>query len=406
LICSADFDELGFKPPESSGEFLPWGFIGNIGLNAAEQLYVALKDGTGTVSVVKNPDPNAATATDWQEWNIELTEFANLDFNDVRKVYIGLGDRDTPTKGGKGIVYIDDLRSCPPRCLPLLARPYADIAEPYDCVVGEEDMAVLIGDWLDQDSVITTIAPPDVNLVAYYKFDGNYLDSSGNGHDGEPCGVIGFEYDSIRGSDVLSLPGGSNQFVYIGAVGISDVNSRTIACWAKADHTNIPDWTLIFGFTTAGGGDNSHFNIGSLGGPGGVGAHVWGWEATIFTDEEALDWRHYAMKYDGTTVTYYGDGMLVGSVDRVLVHADNVHVGSRITQDSSFPGKVDDACIYDYDLSDAEIAYLGTDGALTLHIPITSVADLYQGELPGSQWINFRDYSIIAGSWLETVLWP
>ncbi|GAF98029.1 unnamed protein product, partial [marine sediment metagenome] len=290
-----------------------------------------------------------------------------------KKVYVGFGDRDShPLAGGKGIVYIDDIRACPPRCVPSLARPYADISE--NCVVDEADIEILAGDWLLRDELITTIAPPDVNLIAYYRFDGDYLDSSGHGYDGDPCGAISFEYDPIRGSQVLSLPGGSNQFVDIGAVGISDVNSRTIACWAKADHTSIPDWTLIFGFTgnaDGSGGDGSHFNIGSLGGPGGVGTHVWGWEETIFTDEEALDWHHYAMTYDGTTITYYGDGVQMDtdpgtSNVRNLTHADRVHVGSRITQESSFPGKVDDACIYNYALSDAEIAYLATDGAASL----------------------------------------
>ncbi|MCH8193164.1 MAG: hypothetical protein IIA65_03995, partial [Planctomycetes bacterium] len=38
--------------------------------------------------------------------------------------------------------------------------------------------------------------------------------------------------------------------------------------------------------------------------------------------------------------------------------SDRVHVGSRITQTSSFPGSVDDAVIYSVVLTDAEIASL------------------------------------------------
>jgi len=195
-------------------------------------------------------------------------------------------------------------------------------------------------------------------LVASYEFEGNLDDSSGNNKHGTPYGAIGFEIDPVRGQ-VLDLPGGDNQYVGLPPVGISGAMHRTISCWAKADHTSIPDWTLIFGFTTPGGGDNTHFNIGSLGGPGGVGAHVWGWEATIFSDVEALDWHHYAMTYNGNTVKYYGDGNPVGSVDRgALVTADNVHIGSRITQASSFPGNVDDARIYNYAMTWPEILYL------------------------------------------------
>ncbi|MBN2137750.1 MAG: hypothetical protein JW720_08085, partial [Sedimentisphaerales bacterium] len=130
----------------------------------------------------------------------------------------------------------------------------------------------------------------DPNLLGWWKWDGDYLDSSGYNNHGTPFGATGFANDSQFGQ-VLTLPGGSNQYVNIGMVGISGTMRRTIACWAKADNTAIPDWTLIFGFTSTPGVDGSHFNIGSLGGPGGVGAHCWGWEETIFSDEEALEWH-------------------------------------------------------------------------------------------------------------------
>jgi len=215
-------------------------------------------------------------------------------------------------------------------------------------------------------STLLDIPITDPSLLGWWTFDGVLgsvaVDYSGHNRYGTFVGDISFETDDIMGP-VLSLPGGSNQFVKVGEVGISGTDERTIACWAKADNTDIPDWTLIFGFTgneDGSGGTGSHFNIGSLGGPGGVGAHVWGWEETIFSDEEALDWHHYAMTYDGTTIQYYGDGALMDTdpgksnvID--LTHADNVHIGSRITQDSSFPGKVDDARIYNIVLSEAEL---------------------------------------------------
>jgi hypothetical protein len=208
---------------------------------------------------------------------------------------------------------------------------------------------------------IVPVAPDPDGLVALYEFEGDLTDSSGNGNDGTGFGDIAFEEDPIKGN-VLSLPGGSNQFVEIGSVGLSGNDPTTIACWAKADHTSIPDWTLIFGFTgtEAGeGGCGSHFNIGSIGGPGGIGAHVWCWERTILTDAESLDWHHYAMTYDGTAIAYYGDGVLKGKENYDLsIRGDRVHVGSRVTQDSSFPGDIDDARIYNYALSNAEVASL------------------------------------------------
>ncbi len=235
-------------------------------------------------------------------------------------------------------------------------------------------------------STFVPVADPVVEdgLVALYTFDTEpensltAVDMTGNGHDGTVKGDLKFVDEFYKGA-VLQLPGGSNQFVDIGPVGISGNDPTTIACWAKADSTSIPDWTLIFGFTgktveDGSGGNGSHFNIGSLGGPGGVGAHCWGWEETIFSDAEALEWHHYAMTYDGTTITYYGDGVQVdtdeakSNVQDLAARGDRVHIGSRITQDSSFPGMVDDCRVYNRVLTADEIAAIGAQGPTVVFV--------------------------------------
>ncbi|MHC4110536.1 MAG: LamG-like jellyroll fold domain-containing protein, partial [Planctomycetota bacterium] len=226
----------------------------------------------------------------------------------------------------------------------------------YDYRLSEGEVRYIAG--------VGDLFAPDtyVPLVAHFEFEGNLDDSTGNNRHGTAHGAIGFETDPDMG-DVLDLPGGNNQYVSVPEVGISGNDPTTIACWAKADHTSIPDWTLIFGFTGnagGGGGCGSHFNIGSIGGPGGIGAHAWCWERTILSDEEALDWRHYAMTYDGTAIAFYGDGILKGKENFDLTdRADRIHVGSRVTQDSSFPGNVEDARVYNIALTRGQIATLG-----------------------------------------------
>ena len=125
---------------------------------------------------------------------------------------------------------------------------------------------------------------------------------------------------------------------------------------------DVTQWNT-FGIDIVAGGAGTHVvSVSVNGGPGGVGAHVWGWEETIFSDEEALEWHHYAMTYDGTTIQYYGDGVLIdtdpgkSNVQNLSASADRVHAGSRITQASSFPGKVDDARIYKKALSALDIS--------------------------------------------------
>jgi len=294
------------------------------------QLYVEI-NGTKVSYDGDAADLNRAM---WQSWNIDLSTVGNV--SSVRSLTIGIEGA-----GASGVVYIDDIRLYP-----------------------------------QAPAVVVPAQPDAANLVASFSFEGNANDGSGNGHDGTVIGDITFVSDPDRGQ-VVSLPGGDDQYISIEGVGISGNMPRTIACWAKADNTSIPDWTLIFGFTgdAAGeGGNGSHFNIGSLGGPGGVGAHCWGWEETIFSDDQALEWHHYAMSYDGTTIRYYGDGVPMdtdpakSNVQDLSLSSDRVHVGSRITQTSSFPGQVDDAVIYSVTLTDAEVAWLA--GRRTpVHVP-------------------------------------
>ncbi|MCF7973793.1 MAG: discoidin domain-containing protein [Phycisphaerae bacterium] len=288
-------------------------------------LYIKINN---TKLVYPRDAANIALST-WQAWNIDLGS-VNTNLQSVTKLQIGVDG-----SGAAGMLLIDDIR--------LHAEP------------GE---------------VITPVDPGTSGLVAKFTFEGNMSDSSGNGHNGTVVGTNGTTIvsDAERGQ-VLSLPGGDDQYVAVGAVGISGNMPRTIACWAKAASTAIPDWTLIFGFTgktveDGSGGNGSHFNIGSLGGPGGIGAHCWGWEETMVSDQEGLNWHHYAMTYDGTTIAYFLDGIPMDSdpaksnVQDLSISGDRVYIGSRSTQLSSFPGNVDDAVIYSRVLSAGEILSL------------------------------------------------
>jgi len=77
--------------------------------NDPGQVYVAVEDTNGSVSVVAHPDPEATLLLDWQEWQIPLSEFAGVNMARVEAMYIGVGDRDNPTAGGSGLLFIDDI---------------------------------------------------------------------------------------------------------------------------------------------------------------------------------------------------------------------------------------------------------------------------------------------------------
>jgi len=392
-------------------------------LNSIEPMWVQLTDASNNKDKVfygdyADEDTSDIGEASWHEWVIDLADFTGVSPSNVKSIAIGIGD-EGPSPSGSGTLYFDDIRLYTPRCV--LARREAAFAkfdyapEGYlgggDCVINGLELGVMMRDWLEVDYTATS------SLVARYLLDGNYNDASGNGNHGTPVGAgITFVADVPPRTQVLDLPGGDDIYVDCNTVGISGAMPRTIACWAKADNTTIPDWTLVFGFTgnpDSSGGNGSHFNIDSIGGPGGVGAHCWGWEETIFTDTEALEWRHYAMTYDGTTIRYYGDGVPMDSDQaksnvQNLVHADRLHIGKRVTQASSFPGLVDDACVFDKVLTDAEVVSVmnGGAGSVSGYHPVPSPANVVDPEAANSRAVNFRDYAELLLKWLDENEWP
>lgn len=80
--------------------------------NEWDSLYVALQDSAGYIGFVAHPDPAIVTALEWTEWQIPMSEFSNAGVNPVavKKMYIGVGNRNALTSGGTGLIYIDDIR--------------------------------------------------------------------------------------------------------------------------------------------------------------------------------------------------------------------------------------------------------------------------------------------------------
>jgi regulation of enolase protein 1 (concanavalin A-like superfamily) len=188
------------------------------------------------------------------------------------------------------------------------------------------------------------------------KLDGNLNDSSGNGKNGTMVGGDPvFETGKIGQAIHLD---GVDDYVQFGDVGISGPAPRTVSVWAKADvsASSMADWTNIFGFTGP-SVSYGYFDIEvvNVGGVRAYGLHCYGWEAIIMPID--LEWHNLAASYDGTTIKYYGDGKFVGSNSSlVLATPNNVHMGKRYDNTNYWRGLVDDGRIYDYALTDNQIA--------------------------------------------------
>jgi hypothetical protein len=81
--------------------------------NSPAPLYVALKDVHGQVGVVSYPDPAVVTLSKWTEWRIFMPEFmaTGVDLTAVKKIMIGVGNREKPAPDGAGLIYLDDIHA-------------------------------------------------------------------------------------------------------------------------------------------------------------------------------------------------------------------------------------------------------------------------------------------------------
>ena len=78
--------------------------------NGAVPLYFAVEDASKKVGVVAHPSTMVAATAKWTEWQIPLSDFAGVSLTRVKKIYLGLGDRANPAKGGAGLIFVDDIR--------------------------------------------------------------------------------------------------------------------------------------------------------------------------------------------------------------------------------------------------------------------------------------------------------
>jgi hypothetical protein len=143
--------EIGSDWTKEGVKALTLYFYGDPGNDAddTEQMYMSLEDSGGHIAVVKyDGDANDIKKKFWQEWNIELKKLTSIDLSNITKLYIGFGDRyNHPVPGGKGIVYFDDIRLYPPRCVPARAKPAGDINS--NCIVDYADLVTMTDEWLN-----------------------------------------------------------------------------------------------------------------------------------------------------------------------------------------------------------------------------------------------------------------
>jgi hypothetical protein len=79
--------------------------------NSPEAIYLTVEDNSGKSKTVMNPDSVATARMGWQPWTIPLSDLtsAGVKMTAVKSIVIGVGNKTSPTAGGTGVIYIDDI---------------------------------------------------------------------------------------------------------------------------------------------------------------------------------------------------------------------------------------------------------------------------------------------------------
>jgi len=386
-------------------------------------MYIAIGDGDVTTVVLYDGDPNNIKRESWQVWRIDLQKLAGVNLSNITNISIGMCLGITEPSGyGWGRVYFDDIMLYPSRCLEA-NRPAADFTG--DCAVDFEDLEEMTYNWLDTIYNVYPVASPNAPL-AWYKFDGNAQDSTGNAH-GDPCGsptyVPGIYGQAIR------FDGYKDSVVIAGAAALfSKISSQiTIAFWQYGDDSpHLNDTVCCSNYIYGVAGPAIAINLGCWRKPSRYNwdaGYPWSFDSRLSGSHRyksewagrepdgstAGRWNHWAFAKD-CEAGPNGRGLMQIFLNGVL-YDSRMDASSPISAVTSYvigsgwyggyDGLIDDFRIYDYALSQQEVAYIATNGTGVFDQPLMSPANL-----SADGRINLKDFAILANKWLDKRLWP
>lgn len=205
-------------------------------------------------------------------------------------------------------------------------------------------------------------------LVAYYPFNGNANDESGHGNNGIDSGATLTTDRFGKPNSAYSFDGTSSFILSLHNSGISGGAARTISVWIQPGVFSEPgmacicgwgttDWTGALSFLKLYHDSTICFN---------------GHWVDIGTSEPVLrdGWHHACFTYSEGEGKVYVDGELRGSENFTLNTVDTrISFGREIYGHEPpdewaqyWSGDIDDACIYNRALSEAEVQALYHEG--------------------------------------------
>lgn len=408
-----------FDPPQdwqgAGGAVMSLWFYGDHDNEIQGQMYATLGDGPSEQRVLYDGDMAALTREEWTQWRIALSDFNDVNLAAVTSVGLGLVWPEAQSgQWGRGALYIDDITVHPPLCVDGEGLT-ADVTG--DCVVDDADFEQMMLTWLDEPVYEVPVCAPNEPVLCYH-FDGTAFDSAGSAHgqvSGRPTYEIGVHGQAIyfrNAGDAVTVPDAAKVFA-----GIRD--AITIAFWQSGDDSSHRNDTLCCSNYTYGVSNPSiAVHLGCWRDPGQYRwdcGSPWSFENRLAGDHRSVDewmtrWNHWVFTKDTCVgpegqkgeMRIYLNGVLYDSkseTDAPIEDITEFTVGAGWY--GGYDGLIDDFQIYDYALTEAEAAYLASEGTGILPYPAPLAADL-----DGNGKVDMGDFGILAEQWLSDGLWP
>jgi hypothetical protein len=212
---------------------------------------------------------------------------------------------------------------------------------------------------------IIALEPPTIRkagrkLVARWKLDetegSNASDSSGNNLDGTLIGNPQWQPSGGKFGGALKLDGVDD---YVETDYATDLPVWTVAVWVNSPA--VPSSEVPSGPVHRDKNYHINWNHSFDDFRGTAGVQVADtWYAASFGDLQANNWYHLAATYDGEDFKAYKDGILITNNSTPSGDPDSesttLKLGRHSLYGDHFAGTIDDVRIYDYALSQADIA--------------------------------------------------
>jgi hypothetical protein len=254
-----------------------------------------------------------------------------------------------------------------------LTQQGADIvklsAEIADLKASCDELKALIEELLANKSPI-----PTNGLIAWYPFNGNANDESGNANNGTIMGGVSLTTDRLNNANkAYSFPGNSNSYIDCGSSNsLKITGSITMAAWIYLDGGYYNPRVLNYG--NEGSGTNyqismrgtsnvSRFLDGGIAMSNGQGSFFCCGPEGNGISIPALSWQHVAFTIDNLGVAKaYLNGKLMKTIQGTAVNESNysnttLNIG-RKNQSAfdAFGGKIDDVGIWNRALTSEEVS--------------------------------------------------